>query len=163
MANLHLWRPVTECYKKGGLIKNTTLQNDILHKSPGAKCESYNKFKNSLLKITLLSPRQITFGHFLARCAIFVRHHFMWVSYLSISGGVFVMCHFCEVSLFSNSIKGCFFCWMSLLQGVSDGAVFFIAMSVKKYSLRLSNCNYLLLYQQFQEKLLSCMKISRSF
>ena len=73
------------------------------------ECESYNKFRNSFLKMTLLSPWQITFGHFFAKCAIFVRHHFLWVSYLSISGGVFVICHFCKVPLFSKSLKGCLF------------------------------------------------------
>ena len=35
-----------------------------------------------------------------------------WVSYLSISGGAFFMCHFCKVPLFSNGIKGCHFCWV---------------------------------------------------
>ena len=33
----------------------------------------------------------------------------------SISGGVFVMCHFCKVPLFSNGIKGCDFCWVYLM------------------------------------------------
>ena len=33
-----------------------------------------------------------------------LRHQFLWVSYLSISGGVFVMCNFCEVQLFSIGI-----------------------------------------------------------
>ena len=60
------------------------------------------------------------------------------------------MCHFCKVSLFSNDIKGCFFCWVLFLLGVSDDAVFvfFIVSYVhKEYSLGLSNCNYLLFYQ----------------
>ena len=38
--------------------------------------ESYNKFNNSPLKITQLSPWQITFGHSCVGCAIFVRHIF---------------------------------------------------------------------------------------
>ena len=66
----------------------------------------------------------MTFGYFFASCTIFVRHHFLWASYLSVLGGVFVMCHFCQVTLFSNGIKGCFFCWVLLLMGVSDGSVF---------------------------------------
>ena len=89
--------------------KNSTLKSDD-HKS-----ESYNKFKSFLLKITQLSPWQITSGYFFPRCAIFVRHHFLWVSYFSISGGVFVMCQFCKVPLFSNDIKGCHFCWVYLM------------------------------------------------
>ena len=72
------------------------------------------------------SPWQMTFGHFFARCAIAVRHYFLSVSYLSILGEVFVMCHICKVLLFSNSIKRCLFCWFPFLLGVSDGAVFFI-------------------------------------
>ena len=89
--------------------KNSTL------KSHDHESESYNKFKNVLLKITQLSPWQIAFEHFFARCAIFVRHHFLWVSYLSIAGGVFFMYHFCKVPLFSNSIKGCYFYWVYLM------------------------------------------------
>ena len=65
-----------------------------------------------------------TFKHFFARYAIFVRHHFLWVLYLSILGGVFVICHFCKVPLFSNGIKGCFFCWVPFLLGVFDVGVF---------------------------------------
>ena len=63
---------------------------------------SHNKFKNFLLKITQLSPWQIaiTSGHFFAGCAIFLRKHFLWVSYLSIAGREFVICHFCKVPLF---------------------------------------------------------------
>ena len=34
------------------------------------------------------------------------------------------MCHFCKAPLFSIGIKGCFFCWVLLLLGVSDGAAF---------------------------------------
>ena len=91
----------------------------------------------------------MTFGHFFARCAIAVRHYFLWVSYLSILGEVFVMCHFCKVLLFSNSIKRCFFCWLPFLLGVSDGAGFFYIASYlhKEYSLGLPNCNYLLFSQ----------------
>ena len=35
-------------------------------------------------------------------------------------------CHgqFCKVPLFSNGIKGCFFCWVPLVLAVFDGAVF---------------------------------------
>ena len=66
--------------------------------------ESCNKLKNCL---TQFSRWQITIGHFLARYAIFVRHCFLCVTYLSISGGVFVICHFGKVSLFSNGIKEC--------------------------------------------------------
>ena len=86
--------------------KNSTL------KSHDHEFESYNKFKNSL---TQLSTWQITFGHFFARCATFVRHHFLWMLYLPISGGVFLMCHFWKVPLFSNGIKGRHFCWVYLM------------------------------------------------
>ena len=34
------------------------------------------------------------------------------------------MCHFRKVQLFLNGIKGCFFCWVQHLLGVSDGAIF---------------------------------------
>ena len=77
--------------------------------------ESHNKFKNCLLKITQLSPWQIVFGHFFARFAIFVKQHFLRVSYLSISYRVFIMCRFCKVTLFWNSIKRCHFCWVYLM------------------------------------------------
>ena len=106
--------------------------------------------EKSFSKITQLSPWHVTFGHSFGRCTIFVRDHILWVSYLSILGGVFVKCHFCKVPLFSNGIKGCFFCWVPFLLGISDGAVFvfFIASYVhREYSLGLSNCNYLLFYQ----------------
>ena len=33
---------------------------------------------------------RVIFGHFFASYAIFVRHHLLWVSYLSILGGVFL-------------------------------------------------------------------------
>ena len=64
------------------------------------------------LRLRLSPFWQITSGHFFARCAIFARHHFLCVSYLSISGVVFVLCHFRKVPLFSNGIKGCHFCWV---------------------------------------------------
>ena len=76
-------------------------------KSHDHESESYSECKNFLLKITQLSPWQITFGHFFTRVsAAFVRHHFLWMSYLSISRGVFVMCHFCKVPLFQMALKG---------------------------------------------------------
>ena len=93
----------------------------------------------------------MTFGHFMARCAVFVRRNFLWVLYLPILGGVFVMCQFCKVPLFSNVIKQWFFCSVPFPLGVSYGAVsvFFSVASYahREYSLGLSNCNYLLLYQ----------------
>ena len=108
--------------------KNSTL------KSHDHESESCNKFKNVLLKITQLSPWQITFGHFFARCAIFVRHHFLWVSYLPIAGGVFscaifVRCHYFQIALKGAIFIGCISC--------------------------LLNSNYLLFYQQFEERLVS--------
>ena len=73
------------------------------------------------------------------------------MSCLPILGGVFVMCSFCKVPLFSNAIKQCLFCSVPFPLGVSDGAVsviFSIAnYAHREYSLALSNCNYLLLYQ----------------
>ena len=45
----------------------------------------------------------------------FLRHHFFGLPYLSISSGVFFMCHFCKVALFSNHIKECHFCWVYLM------------------------------------------------
>ena len=86
--------------------KNSTL------KSHDHESESYNNFKNFL---TQVSPWQTTFGYFFAICAIFVRHHFLWVSYLSISGEEFAMCHFCKLQLFSNGIKGCHICWVYMM------------------------------------------------
>ena len=111
------------------------------------ECESYIKFKNSLLKITQLSHWQITFGHFFTRCVILVRHNFLWKPYLSISGGVFVMCHFYKMPLFSKSIKGCFFsgchfCWVYLMVLF----LFLYSYVHKECFLELSNCNYLLFY-----------------
>ena len=53
---------------------------------------------------------------------LFVRHHFFGLLYFSVSSGVFVMCHFCKVQFFSNSIKECLFCWVYL----SDPAVVFV-------------------------------------
>ena len=100
--------------------KNSTL------KSHDHESEPYNKFKNFLLKITQLSPWQIISRHFFTSCVIFVRHQFLWVSYLFLSGGLFFMCHFCKVALFSNGIKGCPFA----------GCIWW-----------LSNCNCLLFYQ----------------
>ena len=67
----------------------------------------YDKLKKFLLKITYSAQclaNRVTFGHFFARCAILVRHHFLWVSYLSISGVVFVTCHFYKVPLFSKQV-----------------------------------------------------------
>ena len=84
--------------------KNWTL------KSHDHESESYNKFKNFLLKLTQPSPWQTTSGHFFAMYANFVRYHFLWVSYLSISGGALVMCYVCKVPLFLNGIKSCHFC-----------------------------------------------------
>ena len=43
-----------------------------------------------------------------------VRHPF--------SAAIFAMDHFCKVQFFSNSIKGCLFCWIHL----SDPAVDFV-------------------------------------
>ena len=60
---------------------------------------------------------------FFHKLSSFVRHHFVWVLYLSILDGVFVMCYFCKVPLFSNGIKGCFLYWVLFLLGVSGGAV----------------------------------------
>ena len=79
--------------------------------------ESYNKFKHFLLKMTQLSPWQITFAHFFfRRCTIFVRHHFCG-------------CHIC---LFNLEYLSC---------AIFVGCIWW-----------LLNCNYLLFYQQFQER-----------
>ena len=78
---------------------------NLILKSHDHESDSYNKFKNFLLKITLLSP-----WHFFARCDIFARHHFLWMSYLSILGWLFAMCFFYKVPFFSNNIKVCHFC-----------------------------------------------------
>ena len=124
----------------------------MILKSHEQGSELYNKFKNSLFKITLLSPWKITFGHFFSTgSAIFVRHHFLWVfSYLFILGRVFFICYFCKVSLFSNGTKGCLFCEVPFLLDVSDAALlgFFICSYVhKEYFEGVSNCDYLLFYQ----------------
>ena len=78
----------------------------------------YDKFNCKNYSAQCLANR-VTLGDFFARCAILVRHHFLWVSYLSISGVVFVRCHFCKVPLFSKqmALKGAIFveclCWLS--------------------------------------------------
>ena len=64
------------------------------------------------------------------------------------------MNHFCKVALFSNSVKsvfsaGCHFRWVYLMVLF----LFFYSYLHKKYSLGLSNCKYLLFYQQFEEEL----------
>ena len=203
-TTLHLFHPLTQCYKKGNFLSNTpphkndtqhksTSQNDVSQKchsrtyiigflkcyqppayrtysstirhrrvivislwigknsslkSHNHESESYNKFKNSLLKITQLNSWQMTFGHFFARDAIFMRHHFFSKPYLSISVEIFVVCHFCKVSLFSNDIKGCLFCWVLFFLSVSDSATFaFYSYVHKECSPGSANCNYLLFYQ----------------
>ena len=95
--------------------------------------ESYNRFRNSLLNS--LGLWQITFPNFFTRCislesaifggVIFARCNFLWVPYLSISGGIFLLCYFCcvmryfcKVPLFSNDIMGCLFCWVPSLLDV---------------------------------------------
>ena len=101
--------------------KNLTLKSNY-HES-----EQYNKFKNFLLKITQAqSLANITFGHFFARCAIFVRHHFcgyhmclFQVEYLPCA--IFVRCHYFQMTLKGAIFVG--FIWL------------------------LFNCNYLLFYQ----------------
>ena len=106
--------------------KNGTQHKWQLTKKLDPKCESYNKFKYSILKITQLSPWQIISGWaFSCKVSYFCKHHFLWVSYSSVSRGIFVMYHFCKVPLFSNSIKVSLFCWVSFLLGVSvvHGAV----------------------------------------
>ena len=47
---------------------------------------------------------RVIFAHFFASYAIFVRHHFFWVSYLSILGGVFL-----------NGIKVEFIVWTQVV------------------------------------------------
>ena len=110
------------------LIKSTPVIKSKLEKlilkSRDHGSQSYYKLKNSLFKIPQVSPWHVAFGHFFARCAIFVRHQFFWASFLSISGGVFVISHFCRVLLFWNGIKECFFSWVQFSLGVFDGAVF---------------------------------------
>ena len=88
-------------------LKKSTL------KSHGRESESYKKLKNFLIKFTQLSPWH--FLAFLRKVCHFLRYHFLRVSYLSISGGVFVMCLFCKAPLFSNDIIGCQFCWVCLM------------------------------------------------
>ena len=58
------------------------------------------------------------------RSALFVRFNFLWVLYLSILGGVFVVCQFWKKSSFSYGIIGGFFRWKPYLLGVSDSGVF---------------------------------------
>ena len=93
--------------------KNLTL------KSHEHGSESYNKFKNSLSKITQLSLWAFFYNVYHS-----YKTPFFGVSYLFTLGGVLVMCHFCEVLLFLNHIKGYFLCWVSFLLGVYDSAVF---------------------------------------
>ena len=89
--------------------KNSTL------KSNDHEFESYNKFKNFLLKITLRIPWQIEPWGIFSQAKPFL------------SGTIFCECHIClfqmeylsfaicKVPLFSNGIKGCHFCWVYLM------------------------------------------------
>ena len=123
LALLVFWSTINILLIEPSLQLDTNWKNSIW-KSHDHGSESHYKLKNSLSKIIQLSPSQITFGQFFARRAIFARHHFLWVLYLSILGRVFVMYHFCKVPLFSNGTKECFFCWVLFLLGLSDGVVF---------------------------------------
>ena len=76
-------------------------------KSHDYESASYNKFKSFLLKVTQLSPWQVTSWHFFERCSIFLMQHLLWVSYSFISGGVFVMCHFFQTALKDEIFVGC--------------------------------------------------------
>ena len=93
--------PFTTRHSRVIVISPWKWENSIL-KSHEHESESYNKFKNSLLKIT----------HPNTRCAISLELNFLWASYLSISRWVFVMCYYFKMPLFSNSIEGYLFCWV---------------------------------------------------
>ena len=126
-------------------------KNSIL-KSHDHEWESYNKFKNPLLKISQVSPWQINCGHFFVRCVNFLRHRFCFLCLILVClfQEYFSCAIFCKVPLFSNGIKVCLSCWVSFVLGVSDGAVFVFYSYVrnlhKECFLGLSNCNYLLFY-----------------
>ena len=82
--------------------------------------------------------------NFVRKVCNFCKAPFFGLTYLSISSGVFVMCHFCKVELFSNGIKWCLFCLVDL----SDTAAFVFCSYVhREYSLGLSHCNYLMFCQ----------------
>ena len=111
-------------YQKYHLTKVAPNINGISQKSlvPSMNHTTNSRipFKNHIFQPLAINLR----AFFFASCVIFLRNHFLWVSYLSISGGVFIMNHFCKVPLFSNSIKGYLFCWVPFLLVVSDGANF---------------------------------------
>ena len=92
-------------------------KNAIL-KSLDYESESYNKFKNCLLKKCSAQPMVNNLWKLFRKVYHFCKVPFLWVSYLSTSSRVlFFMCHFCEVLLFSNSWRSTFsarlyICWV---------------------------------------------------
>ena len=78
--------------------------------------ESYIKFKFPFKNHSAQSlANRVTFWAFVCKAYHFSKALFFWVSYLSISGGVFVMCCFYMMPWFSSCIKGCHFCWGYLM------------------------------------------------
>ena len=93
------------------------------HNSEAEKSGFWNPMTISLKHATNLrisfkksaqSMENIKFGHSDKVCH-FLRHHVLWVTYLSVTGKVFVMYHFCKGPFFSNGIEGCHFWWVFLM------------------------------------------------
>ena len=85
-------------------FQNYHLTKMTSHRKLGAKCESYNKIKNFLLKTTRLSPWPITSGSFFAICAIFVSIIFCGCNIClfqenHLSSAIFVRCHYLQIAL----------------------------------------------------------------
>ena len=57
---------------------------------------------NHTINLIIPFKKSCELWEYLRMCAIFVRHHILWVLYLFILVGVFVVCHFCKDPLFSN-------------------------------------------------------------
>ena len=91
-------------YKDPAKILDTNWKNFIL-KSHDHGSKSYYKFNKFLQNSLSSALGKWLLGIFFAKRAIAVRHYFLWVSYLPILGGVFVMCHVCKVPLFTNAVK----------------------------------------------------------
>ena len=130
----------------------TNWENSIL-KSHDHWSATYQKLKNSLEKITQLSRQEITFGSFLARCVIFVKHHFCGcriclpqVEHLSCA--IFVRYHYFHMALRGTFSAGWYFCCVYLM--VLFLFYFIASYMHKEYSLGFSNCNYLIFCQYFE-------------
>ena len=89
--------------------------------------------------------------NFFARCVFSQGIIFGGLLYLSISSGVFVVCHFCKDNIFQIASRGAFLAGFIFL--ILLWFLFLIAMWIMNIILDFSHCNYLLFYLWFEEKL----------